>query len=301
MKIELIPLKDILADTTYQLRDTSVGKNIAELCRLDSDGIEIDPVILWEIARGKIILDGFQRVEAKRLIEGDEAMIRAVVKRMSESCHRTALDIAIAANQKHGMTLEKADRKKMAVRLLSEAPQVPDTQIAKKVGLSARTIGNYRKEVDGAQTLTRVDSNGRQIKVRKPDPKMPEAGNEISEPESVLGDGARDGDTVEQKLGEKAIPHEEGSRGVSPVAVHCVEASSHLFDGKAAMSPIVLVDPTLNLLSGQLTDVTENISHIVDFLQAIMAKPQLSGDELDQLEAIKSVVPDLMMWNECSF
>lgn len=171
MKTELVSLKDILPDTTYQFRDTSAGKNVAELCRLISDDIELDPVILWKNSRGYLILDGFQRVEATRKIKGVDAKIRAVVKKMQENCENVALDIAIAANQKHGGTFERADRKKAAIRLLEFNPEEYDTVIAKKVGLSPRTIANYREEVDGAKISTRRNEKGAIVNVRKPNGK----------------------------------------------------------------------------------------------------------------------------------
>lgn len=305
MRTQLIALKDILPDTTYQFRETSVGKNVAELCRLISDGIELDPVVLWEIPRGYLILDGFQRVEATRKVKGEGAEIRSVVKKMHENCENIALDIAIAANQKHGATLERADRKKMAIRLLKENPEEYDTVIAKKVGLSPRTIANYREEVDGARISTRRDKKGRQVKVRQPDDKKKAEVDTSTESES---DSPAEQNTLianQDPTEEKSdFKGEEVSEVIGPISkVPSVIKHSDANKNDVSDSDIDAesIDPALSVLHGHLNDVSENIDQMAHFVEAQIFEKNRGEVESDLLEAIMEAVDGLMLWNSKTF
>jgi ParB-like chromosome segregation protein Spo0J len=162
-----ISLTVILPDTTYQLRESSLGKNIPGLYRLIGDDIELDPIIVLKTPRGYLIIDGFQRVEAMRKAKGENAKIHARIIHLHENNSKTLVLMAIAANLKHGAQIELADRRKMALRLLEEDPKMSDNSVAKAVGLGARTIGNYRKENKDLQSETRVGADGRETKVKK--------------------------------------------------------------------------------------------------------------------------------------
>jgi hypothetical protein len=164
MKTQMIPISAILDDTTYQLRDSSQGKNIPELKRIIGDGYELKPIIVMWTLKGYIIIDGFQRVEATRQIHSQNAKIGARVCKVS---HKVAITMAAAANQSHGGQLEKADRKKIAETLLLEFPKKSNVQIAKLAFLSEGTIRKYRKELPDAQSETRIGSDGREISLPK--------------------------------------------------------------------------------------------------------------------------------------
>ena len=304
MKILLIALKGILPDTTYQLRKTSLGKNVAELSRLIADEVELDPITLWETSRGYVILDGFQRIEATRKVKGENATIRAHVKKMHENSTSIALKIAIACNQKHGAPFERADRKEIAIRLLQEDPHVPDTQIAKFAGFSARTIGNYRKEVDGAQAETRVDVNGREIKVRKPEKKKDVVAVEETKVEGKPAEIIKEDDPDSKEADDGMLHLKETLEDVPRVAPAGTLSSSEAVEAvtEQAVEPhAAKIDPILNVLSGQLADVAENLQNMTRFIEMQMHKDERSDEETEQLEAIKGAVSNLLIWQSQSF
>jgi hypothetical protein len=292
MKIQMIPLLEILENTTYQLRDSSQGKNIPELKRVIGDGFELKPITVRWTAGGYLIIDGFQRVEATRQVHGANAMIKARVCKVS---HKVAITMAAAANQTHGGQLEKSCREKIAKTLLTEFPKKSNVQIAKLAFFSEGTIRKYRKEMPEAQTETRIGSDGREIALPK---KKEPTELTINQSEGV---SLAEGSIPIDENASKGIPELENVNKVSSYspADLCDSESSE----KEALSapdqkkdaprkfktPINEVD----ILLGKFNDAMEHIESVQAFLSAVSNQEVLSAEEKKLVSDLQGIVPQL--------
>lgn len=98
----------------------------------------LPPIVVRQDDRGYLAEDGNHRVAAHR--RAGRLTIRAVVVEMSEA---EALELAVAANRKHGKPLTVAELKAAAKRMIV-GTDWSDRRIAEACGLSPTTVGEMR-------------------------------------------------------------------------------------------------------------------------------------------------------------
>lgn len=115
--------------------------------RLDLDHIarlrevieELPPVLVRKVGGRWELIDGSHRVAAHRM--EDRTEIRAVVLAADDV---EALMAATEANISHGRPLDTADRKRAAERIMALDHSLSDVLIAKRCGLSDKTVAELR-------------------------------------------------------------------------------------------------------------------------------------------------------------
>ena len=286
MKTQMIALSEILEDTSYQLRDSSQGKNIPELKRLLGDGFELKPIVVRWTVKGYLIIDGYQRVEATRQVHEANAEIKA---RVCKVTHKVAITMAAAANQAHGGQLEKADRKKIAITLLLEFPKKSNVQIAKLAYLSEGTIRNYRKEMPEAQSETRIGSDEREISL----PKKLEA----LESSTIHFRGLSDTEDS-SPVAEKASPVVDEVISDNPVGSYDtgnsdIEEITNYGREKPAISKLNKFPSEVDILLGRFNDLSEHIESARSFLNSAADKEVLSAAEKSLVNDLQDIVHQL--------
>jgi hypothetical protein len=299
MKTQLISLEHILEDTRFQFRESSLGKNVAELKRLMLDGIEIEPVTLWKQEHGYFILDGFQRVEAARKVLGEDGSIKAKIAAFPQDDYRSAFLYAISANQKHGAQLEKPDRANMAKRLLLEFPKFSNVQIAKRCGLAESTVRGYRNEMPEAQSDTRLGTDGREISVPKATLKGNTQTNENAEASSAethTQDAMKlnCSETGQSKTKVKEDPQELGTASELTL-VDVLPFQSHEHPELQALG----IHP--QEISGDLADLIEELDQLRSYLEGFLLRTDIAKEDVEQVQAIQEAVVRLHGWKKSVF
>ena len=156
------------------------------------------PVSLAEIDGAYFIVDGHHRVKAA--INAELESIPAEVVADSECA---ALVEAFRRNTIHGLRFSSADRSNAIQMILKAFWNLSDVQLAKKLGVSAPTIGRYRKKLQPATSTNEEDEKriGADGKLRRiPQKKeVPAESTEQHDRESLAGEGAEDlNEPVEQ-------------------------------------------------------------------------------------------------------
>lgn len=158
--VTTVRLEDIVVDDPrFQVRET-LDEATVEHYRTILD--QLPPIRVARIDGRLVLIDGRHRVEAA-LREGRREL-PAVIKDLDE---REALREAIRANAKNGLPLTLAERKRAAVRLLKLFPEASDRSIAHDVGLSDKTVGQLRRQLESSAGIPHLTARvGRDRKVR---------------------------------------------------------------------------------------------------------------------------------------
>jgi hypothetical protein len=285
----MIPLSEILEDTTYQLRDSSQGKNIPELKRVIGDGFELKPITVMWTVKGYRIIDDFQRVEATRQLHGINGMIKARVCRVP---HKVAIMMAAAANQTHGGQLEKADREKIAKALLLEFPKKSNVQIAKLAFLSEGTIRKYRKEMPDAQSETRIGSDGREIslppKKDSAEPAINEAGELFKMEDSTPTDKTTSTGSMGTEISDEINPDsQDDSCDASTLEKEALTTSDQKKTATRSLNKSI---SKVEILLSQFNDLQEHIDSAQAFLDMVSHKEVLSNEEEKLVSDLQGIV-----------
>lgn len=299
MKTQSISLKHVLEDTRFQFRESSLGKNVPELKRLLADGIDVDPVVIWEQDQGYLILDGFQRVEAARAVRGVDAVIKAKVASFPKDDYRSAFLYAISANQKHGAQLEKPDRAKMARAMLKEFPKFSNVQIAKRCGLAESTVRGYRSEMPEAQSPTRLGVDGREISLPKESSKskkhtVEQSNEEYAETDNIDSVELNHAEPTECKTKVKEAPAEP----YTPSDLTVEDTLPPLLHEHPELRSLG-IDPSE--LTGHLNDFMDELDQLRSYLEGLPKRSNLSDDDIQQAQAIQAAIKCLHAWRHSMF
>lgn len=150
MSVITLPLSSIIVDQDIQSRADVNYDAIAEYAFLINDGIDLDPVVVFETDEGYLLADGFQRIEAYKGVGK-----RKIDVEVKQGTRRDAILYGIIANTKHGVRPTNEDKRKMVTRLLQdeEWSTWSDNVIAKKLGVTQPFVSGLRKELVAANQI----------------------------------------------------------------------------------------------------------------------------------------------------
>lgn len=154
-----IPLDRITTDPAVQPRVEGVDPDHVRV--LQEAPHAWSPLVVVQREDHYLVVDGSHRLEAARQL--GRTSVTCEVRPESDDCDLTAL--AFALNRDHGKPLTLADRKAEAERLLRHAADHSDRQIAALAGLSDKTVGKIRSELqrtaDIPRSTSRVGADGK--------------------------------------------------------------------------------------------------------------------------------------------
>lgn len=107
-----------------------------------AQNLEVLPPI--EVNQNNELIDGFHRWNAHKLAEATE--IKATVTKTASDVELLAL--ACLRNSAHGLQLNDADKKKMAIRLYNAGAGLAKDEIAKALSVSTRSVSSYLNDID---------------------------------------------------------------------------------------------------------------------------------------------------------
>ncbi|MFC4008385.1 ParB/RepB/Spo0J family partition protein [Nonomuraea purpurea] len=120
---------------------------------------ELPPI--WVHRPTMRVIDGMHRLHA-----ATRARCATIAARFFDGDEEEAFAHAVELNVKHGLHLSLADRKSAALRILGAFPASSDRGIAKKAGLSDKTVAAIRRSIgDPSRHDTRVGQDGHRYPV----------------------------------------------------------------------------------------------------------------------------------------
>lgn len=146
MDIEYIPLDQITIDQSLQTRMWTDAKTVSEYASLMADGVEFEPIDLIHDGNKYYIVDGNHRVLAAK-----KQHFETIQARVQSGTRRDALFGALAANARHGLSLNNDDKHKIVMTILldPEWSEMSDRQIVKHVGaVSQPFVSSRRKAIE---------------------------------------------------------------------------------------------------------------------------------------------------------
>lgn len=134
------PLTSIIPDEDYQARENGLSESHVELLT-ESNPNDWPPLLVEPLGNGMYGLrDGFHRyAAAERLGVGS---LRCTV------VDGAGYPEAVAANIRHGLPLSKSDRKAAARWWAEYHPELSHSEIARRVGLSDKTVSAAIRDVN---------------------------------------------------------------------------------------------------------------------------------------------------------
>jgi hypothetical protein len=156
----MLRLEQIRTDGDTQPRDQMNWVVVSEYAADMGEGATFPPVVVFYDGSDYWLADGFHRVEAAKLLGLVE--IAADVR---PGTLEDARWYSYSANKLHGLRRSNEDKKRAVVAALAhpKARTLTDVEIARHVGVSSMTVGNYRRLIikdfnDDIRTITRNGS-----------------------------------------------------------------------------------------------------------------------------------------------
>jgi hypothetical protein len=147
-----IPLTDIDVDKNVQPRQEEL--DTAHIDSLIEAGPEAwPPLIVVHRDERYILIDGHHRLQAAHQLELES--ISCEIRPDPHDGDFRAL--AFALNTAHGKALTLADRKAEAERLLRTNVNVSNSELARRCGLSDKTVARIREELEGTSEIPRLE------------------------------------------------------------------------------------------------------------------------------------------------
>ena len=132
----------------------SAGVDMAHARSLAQAEADLPPIVVHRATMR--VIDGMHRLTAARL-RGE----REICAKLFDGDDDEAFLLAVRLNVSHGLPLTIADRRAAAVRIIGTHPRLSDRAVAVTAGLSAKTVGALRRELDSPPAETRIGRDGR--------------------------------------------------------------------------------------------------------------------------------------------
>jgi len=157
--VQKLPLSNIVADPTFQSRETIDEETVSEYAELINQGREFPPVVVFACDGSYLLVDGFHRLAAHAL-----SGKKTITAEIHEGNRRDALLFSITANVSHGLRRTNEDKRR-AVNLLlvdDEWKTWSSGYIASVCGVSDRFVDKLRKATPNASetTVRKMMKNG---------------------------------------------------------------------------------------------------------------------------------------------
>lgn len=130
------------------------GENLEHVRALADAPDELPPIIVHR--QTMRVIDGVHRLRAAKLRNQHDIAVR-----FFDGDEADAFVLAVRANVAHGLPLSLAERKAAAKSIVMSHPHWSDRLIASVTGLSAKTIGEVRRNGKVPQPESRIGQDGR--------------------------------------------------------------------------------------------------------------------------------------------
>lgn len=145
-------IKDLTLDTRFQARSRMDLQVIKDYEAVISEGRNMPPIKVVRIQNVMYVVDGFHRVHAYRN-QGRDRIEADVV----DGNDRLALELAVSANQAHGLRRSNQDKTKAVEMVLDDLELMceSDRFIAKLCGVSPPFVGDIRIRLEKPKSSSR--------------------------------------------------------------------------------------------------------------------------------------------------
>lgn len=166
--IKTIPVDRIIEDAETQIREQLDDATVDRYVDAAKRNEVLPPIIVVETPEGFVIADGHHRYRSA--LKRKAKSIRADVR---QGDRHTAIDIAVEENEKNGLPLSNADKRRVVTLYLKREPDSSDRSIAERVRVSPSTVGSVRAQVSNLDTsatddATRTGKDGKTYPASKP-------------------------------------------------------------------------------------------------------------------------------------
>ena len=180
--VQTVPISSLLPSDSPRLN----GEDEAHIRRLvETEGL-LPPILVHR--ESMKVIDGMHRLRAAVSAGHSEIEVTFFEGTCAEAFIR-----AVEANILHGLPLSLPDRRAAAARIILSHPKLSDRAIARRVGLSAKTISAMRpySTADSPQSNDRVGADGRIRPLNSRDGRKLAAGVLASSPGASLREVAK--------------------------------------------------------------------------------------------------------------
>ena len=150
-----------------QVRVSSNQITIASYADAMREGVTFPPITVVKMGSGKevryILADGFHRYYAAEKAGRNTIAVKIVRGDMAE-----ALRIALESNCAHGLPLTNADKRRAVEMAVKQWPELADSAIAQRVGVSHTFVNNVRPQVATVATSFRIGADGKSYPAKAP-------------------------------------------------------------------------------------------------------------------------------------
>ena len=138
-----VKLSDIVIDKDFMMRDGLDKETIALYKENLENIVASDPIVLFKIPKGLMLVDGFHRFKAAKQLNWE-----SISAEVYSGSVQDAYAYACTANLKHGKPLTPKEKKRAICEYIKLNVESSNVQIGLDVGVSDVTILNYRRELE---------------------------------------------------------------------------------------------------------------------------------------------------------
>jgi ParB-like chromosome segregation protein Spo0J len=158
----MVPITNIVVREDLQSRNAMSLEIVEEYAQDLRAGSNFPPIHVVQVDEQLLLVDGFHRVCAYQKAGLDQIPVRITV-----GSYTTAVELAVSANQIHGLRRTNADKQRAIKLLFGQAELVAwsDRRIAQRLNVAHKTVASIRRhlEADGqiVSVKSRVSTAGR--------------------------------------------------------------------------------------------------------------------------------------------
>ena len=268
-----------------QPREQIDEATVADYADAIRDGANFPAVVVFNDGSARWLADGFHRFHATRA-----AGLPTILVEEHAGTRRDAVLYGFGANVRHGLRESRADKRRKIEVMLRDTEWVlwSDREIARKCGVSDKTVGAVRAELVGRAEIphvdTRIDSAGRQ----QPAAKVVASGeipNADTRAELAASGEIRQIDDRAELVGRAEIPHvdtrtDDEALPEQPAAEPTVEVTASAPAPAAEVPAKVAVKPAPDAeaerlrtenaaLREQLAELASNLEEAVEEIEVL--------------------------------
>jgi hypothetical protein len=150
-----VPIDALVIDPELQCREKIDERVVEEYFEAMKRGDTFPPLRAVKVGKQLLLVEGWHRLEAMRRLG-----LKKVKVLVTKGTREDAIWLAAAANKDHGLRRTNADKERSVKTALAHprAKGLSDREIAKHVGVSHQMVSDYRKDGQGAKSVSKSDS-----------------------------------------------------------------------------------------------------------------------------------------------